>query len=181
MKRILLFILLGILVLTLQTTLLRFFPIQRIRPDFMLIFTLYLGFSFPPIPGAILAFFLGYFVDLFSGNTFGLYTFSRPLLFYGAYLFKSKFYLEGFSSQFIFVFLLAFLEGSPHPDASHLAQPGTSFSSLSLLSLSLFSSVHVYGADHSLCSLSSPERASVSSPEKNGMSSCRRRDRRWLS
>jgi len=111
MKRILLFILLGILVLTLQTTLLRFFPIQRIRPDFMLIFTLYLGFSSPPIPGAILAFFMGYFVDLFSGNSFGLYTSSRLLLFYGAYLFKSKFYLEGFSSQFIFVFLAAFLEG----------------------------------------------------------------------
>jgi rod shape-determining protein MreD len=111
MKRTLLFILLGVLVLTLQTTLLGFFPIQRIRPDFMLIFTLFLGFSFPPIPGAILAFFLGYLVDLFSGNTFGVHAFSRPLLFYGAYLFKSKFYLEGFSSQFIFVFLLASLEG----------------------------------------------------------------------
>jgi len=111
MKRILLFILLGVLVLTLQTTLLGFFPIQRIRPDFMLIFTLFLGFSFPPVPGAILAFFLGYFVDLFSGNTFGLYTLSRPLLFYGAHLFKSKFYVEGFSSQFIFVFLSACLEG----------------------------------------------------------------------
>ncbi len=111
MKRVLLFFLLGVLVLTFQTTLLRFFPIQRIRPDLMLIFTLYLGFSFPPIPGGILAFLLGYLVDLLSGNTLGLYTFSRPLLFYGAYLFKSKFYLEGFSSQFIFVFLLTFLEG----------------------------------------------------------------------
>jgi len=111
MKRILLFFLLGVLVLTFQTTLLRFFPIQRIRPDFMLIFTLYLGFSFPPIPGGILAFLLGYLVDLLSGNTLGLYAFSRPLLFYGAFLFKSKFYLEGFPSQFIFVFLLAFLEG----------------------------------------------------------------------
>ncbi len=111
MKRVLLFFLLGVLVLTFQTTLLRFFPIQRIRPDFMLIFTLYLGFSFPPIPGGVLAFVLGYLVDLFSGNTLGLYTFSRPLVFYGAYLFKSKFYLEGFFSQFIFVFLLTFLEG----------------------------------------------------------------------
>ena len=111
MKRILLFILRGVLVLTLQTALPGFFPIQRIRPDFMLIFTLFLGFSFPPVPGAIIAFFLGYLVDLFSGNTFGVHAFSRPLLFYGAYLFKSKFYLEGFSSQFIFVFLLSSLEG----------------------------------------------------------------------
>lgn len=112
MRRILLFVLLGMVVLTVQTTLLRFFPIQRIRPDFMLIFTLYLGFSSPPVLGGLLAFFLGCLVDLFSGNTFGLYAFSRPLLFYGAFLFKSKFYVEGFSSQFIFVFFGAFLEGS---------------------------------------------------------------------
>ncbi len=111
MKRILLFLLIGILFLTVQTTLLKSIPIQRIRPDFMLIFTLFLAFSVSPAPGAILAFLMGYLVDLFSGNTFGLYTFSRPLLFYVAYLFKSKFYVEGFSSQFIFVFLAACLEG----------------------------------------------------------------------
>ncbi len=111
MKRVLLLLISGILVLTFQTTLLGFIPIQRIRPDFMLIFTLYLGFSTSPVPGGILAFFMGYLVDLFSGNPFGLYAFSRPLLFYGAYLFKSKFYVEGFSSQFIFVFLSACLEG----------------------------------------------------------------------
>jgi rod shape-determining protein MreD len=112
MKRIVLFVFLGIVVLTLQTAVLRFFPVQRFRPDFMLIFTLYLGFSSPPVLGAILAFFMGYFLDLFSGNTFGVYTFSRPVLFYGAYLFKSKFYMEGFLSQFIFVFLAVFLEGA---------------------------------------------------------------------
>jgi len=111
MKRVLFLFILGILFLTFQTTFLGFIPIQRIRPDFMLIFTLYLGFSTSPVPGALLAFFMGYLVDLFSGNTFGLYTLSRPLLFYGAHLFKSKFYVEGFSSQFIFVFLSACLEG----------------------------------------------------------------------
>jgi rod shape-determining protein MreD len=111
MKRFFFLLILGIVVLTFQTTFLGFIPIQRIRPDFMLIFTLYLGFSSPPISGAFLAFFMGYFVDLFSGISFGLYAFSRPLLFYGAYLFKSKFYVEGFPSQFIFVFLSACLEG----------------------------------------------------------------------
>ena len=111
MRRVLFFILFGVFTLTLQTVLLRFVPIHGVRPDFMLIFTLYLGFSFPPLAGAILAFFLGYSVDLFSGNTFGFYALSRPLLFYVAFLFKSKFYMEGFSSQVVFVFLLAFLEG----------------------------------------------------------------------
>jgi len=111
MKRTLLLLLIGILLLTVQTTLLRSIPIQRVRPDFMLIFTLYLAFSISPVPGGILAFFMGYLVDLFSGNTFGLYAFTRPILFYGAYLFKSKLYVEGFSSRFIFIFLSAGLEG----------------------------------------------------------------------
>ena len=111
MRRVLLLLIAGILCLTFQTTFLSFIPIQRIRPDFMLIFTLYLGFSTAPVPGAILTFFMGYLVDLFSGNTLGLYAFPRPLLFDGAYLLKSKFYVEGFSSHFIFVFLSACFDG----------------------------------------------------------------------
>jgi rod shape-determining protein MreD len=112
MRRILIPVFLGVLLITLQTTLLTFLPIQRIRPDIVLIFTLYLGLSSPLISGGILAFFMGYLMDLFSGNTFGLFTLSRPLLFYLAQLFKSHFYLEGIFSQSLFAFLFALVEGS---------------------------------------------------------------------
>jgi rod shape-determining protein MreD len=111
MKRIGYSLFLGILFLTLQTTLLPYLPIQRIRPDMVLILILYWGLSFPPVSGGILSFFLGYLMDLFSGNSFGLYTFSRPLLFYVAQFFKGRIYLEGFLSQFLFVFLFALFEG----------------------------------------------------------------------
>jgi rod shape-determining protein MreD len=111
MRRIAVPLLLGILFITLQTTLLASPPIQRIRPDIVLILTLYLGLSYPPISGGILAFVMGYLMDLFSGNSFGLYTFSRPLLFYVAQLFNGRFYLEGYPSQFLFVFLFALVEG----------------------------------------------------------------------
>ena len=111
MKRIIFPLLVGILFLILQTTLLPSFPIQRIRPDILLILTLYLAFLFPPIFGGILAFFMGYLMDLFSGNAFGFYTFSRPLVFFAAQFFKERFYLEGFYSQFLFVFVFAMLEG----------------------------------------------------------------------
>jgi len=100
-----------ILFLILQTTLLMSFPIQRIRPDIVLILTLYLGLSSPPIGGGILAFFIGYLMDLFSGNSFGLYTFSRPFIFYVAKFFSDWFYLKGFSFQFLFVFVSGLLEG----------------------------------------------------------------------
>jgi len=111
MRRVLLPLFLGILFLTLQTTLLMSLPIHRIRPDIVLILTLYLGLSYPPISGGILAFFMGYLMDLFSGNVLGLYSLSRPLIFYIAQIFKDRFYLEGLLSQFLFVFLSAMAEG----------------------------------------------------------------------
>jgi len=111
MKRIFFPLLVGILSLILQTTLLSSFPIHRIRPDLLLIFTLYLAFLSPPIFGGILAFLMGTLMDLFSGNALGFYTFSRPLVFFAAQFFKERFYLEGFSSQFLFAFVSAILEG----------------------------------------------------------------------
>jgi len=110
MRRIILPLILGILLVTLQATLLTSPLIQRMRPDLILILILYLGLSYPPILGGILALFIGYLMDLFSGNSFGLYTFSRPLLFYVAQLFKDRFYLEGYFSQFLFVFIFALTE-----------------------------------------------------------------------
>jgi rod shape-determining protein MreD len=111
MKRFVPLLLGGILLLILQTTWLPFFPIQSIRPDLLLIFTLYLAFLFPPFLGGILAFFLGYLMDLFSGNTLGFYTFSRTLVFFATQFLKERFYLEGFSFQFLFAFIFNILEG----------------------------------------------------------------------
>jgi rod shape-determining protein MreD len=111
MKRFVLLLVAGILLLILQTTWLSFFPIQRIRPDLLLIFTLYLAFLFPPVLGGILAFFMGYLMDLFSGNTLGLYAFSRTIVFFATQFLKERFYLEGFSFQFLFAFIFSILEG----------------------------------------------------------------------
>jgi rod shape-determining protein MreD len=111
MRRIIFPLLFGIISLTFQTTLLTLFPIQRMRPDLVLVLTLYLGLFYPPISGGILALFLGFLVDLFSGNGFALYTLSRPFLFYVAQFFKGRFFLEGFRSQFLFAFLLGLVEG----------------------------------------------------------------------
>jgi rod shape-determining protein MreD len=111
MKRFVPLLLGGILLLILQTTWLSFFPIQRVRPDLLLIFTLYLAFLFPPFLGGILAFFMGYLMDLFSGNTLGLYAFSRTMVFFATQFLKERFYLEGFSFQFLFAFIFSILEG----------------------------------------------------------------------
>jgi rod shape-determining protein MreD len=111
MKRAILPFLVGTLFLILQTTVLSSFPAQRVRPDLLLVFTLYLAFLFPPVLGGILAFLMGYLMDLFSGNASGFYTFSRPFVFFAAQFFKERFYLEGLSSQFLFAFIFGMLEG----------------------------------------------------------------------
>jgi len=111
MKRNAILLLLGIVFLTFQTTLLSYLPIQRIRPDIVLVLILYWGLSFPPVSGGIHSLFLGYLMDLFSGNSFGLYTFTRPLLFCLAQLFRGRLYLESFPFQFLFVFVFALFEG----------------------------------------------------------------------
>jgi rod shape-determining protein MreD len=111
MKRVIPPLLLGVLLLIVQTTLLPFIPIHGIRPDILLVFTLYLGLSFSPVSGGTLAFLMGYLMDLFSGNAFGFYALSRPLVFFAAQFFRERFYLEGFYSKFLFAFIYAVSEG----------------------------------------------------------------------
>jgi rod shape-determining protein MreD len=111
MRRILFYLFLGIIFLTLQSTLLASLHIQRIRPDLVLILTLYLGLFYSPVSGGILILFLGFLMDLFSGNGFGLYTLSRPFIFYVAQFSRGRFYLESYRSQFLFVFILSLVEG----------------------------------------------------------------------
>ncbi|MFB3885461.1 MAG: rod shape-determining protein MreD [Thermodesulfobacteriota bacterium] len=101
----------GVICLTFQTTLLTLFPFQRIRPDLVLILTLYLGLYYPPVSGGTLALFMGLLMDLFSGNGFGLYTLSRPLVFYSAQFFKGRVFLESLRSQFLFAFVFGLVEG----------------------------------------------------------------------
>lgn len=111
MKRIFIPLFLGVFCITLQTTWPASSFLRWTRPDLVLILTLYLGLSSFPISGGILAFFLGYLMDLFSGNGFGLFAFSRPLLFYGAQFFKDRIYLESFPSRSLFVFVFTLTEG----------------------------------------------------------------------
>ncbi len=77
----------------------------------VLVLILYLGFCYPPVSGGLLAFSMGCLMDLFSGNGLGLFAFSRPLIFYAAKIFRNWFYLEDFSSQFLFVLVSAIAEG----------------------------------------------------------------------
>lgn len=111
MKRILLLLCIGVLFITLQSTLLSLPILQRIRPDIVLILILNFALSLSLLWGGILSLLLGYLMDLFSGNTFGLFTFSRPMVFYTAQIIKDRFFLENFQSKFLFTFSIGLIEG----------------------------------------------------------------------
>jgi len=111
MKRFAYPFLAGVVLLTVESTLLPSLPVRPIRPDLVLILILFLGFSYPTVLGGLVALSLGFLQDLFSGNTLGLYAFARPLIFFVAQLFRSHFYWKGLSFQFLSVIIFAVLEG----------------------------------------------------------------------
>jgi rod shape-determining protein MreD len=69
----LLFFLTGIILLFLQVHPFLPFGKSGIRPDFILIFVIYIGLNFPFSRGAFVCFFLGYCVEILSGANSGLY------------------------------------------------------------------------------------------------------------
>ncbi len=125
-RRTVVLLCIGILFLTLQTTWLTFPYVQNVRPDLLLLLTLFLGLFSSTLSGGLLAFLLGYLMDLFSGNGVGFFALSRPLLFYGTQLFKDRLFLESFSSRSLFVFLLALGEGIFFLLLSNLFRAGSS-------------------------------------------------------
>jgi rod shape-determining protein MreD len=92
MKRNLCFAGLIFFCLVLQTTVLASLPHQLAKPDLVLIVVFYLGLSANPLPGAFLAFFSGFMMDIFSGSIFGVHTFSKTFIFFLTILIKDRFY-----------------------------------------------------------------------------------------
>lgn len=111
MIKILSFAILGIIILSIQSTFFALSFIQRVRPDLLMIFNLYLGLFYPPISGGILTFFLGFITDLFSGNYYGFFSLTRPLIFFIAQFFRNHFYFEDIAYKFIYVFFFNIFEG----------------------------------------------------------------------
>lgn len=81
MSRTLLYVILGLTMILLQTTLLPRLLGNGPRPDLLLLLTLHIGLNERPLPGAFTAWLLGCLLDVFSGTTFGLYGLILLLIF----------------------------------------------------------------------------------------------------
>ena len=76
MRLFLLFFLVAIFVLLLQTTLLHLLPISPVVPDLTLVLCVYLGLYHPTVGAALGAFLLGYSIDIVSSRIIGLNAFA---------------------------------------------------------------------------------------------------------
>ncbi|MEO6026295.1 MAG: rod shape-determining protein MreD [Candidatus Binatia bacterium] len=105
------YIVTGLLVLLLQTTLLHGLSGGRIIPDLVLILCVFLGLHEHNIGGATGAFLLGYLLDSFSGSLVGLHAFAMTTVYLVVYLVSRRLWMDNTLSGVAMVFLGSLLKG----------------------------------------------------------------------
>jgi len=80
--RFLIFLLSSLLLTIFQSTLVSLIFPSYLKPDLMLILVVFLGISFPLLPGAFLVLFCGLLYDTFSGGPLGLFSFVYLFIFF---------------------------------------------------------------------------------------------------
>lgn len=94
-----------------QRTLLSLLFGGKITLEMTLILVIYAGFRFDIVRGGLLAFFLGFLLDVVSGTTTGLYAFIYTLIFFFSYLLAVGVYAERMILIMGVTFVFAMLEG----------------------------------------------------------------------
>jgi len=112
MRLFLLFFLVAIFVLLLQTTLLHLLPISPVVPDLTLVLCVYLGLYHPTVGAALGAFLLGYSIDIVSSRIIGLNAFAMSLVFLTVYLSSRAIWLQNPLVTSLVVLFAALVKGA---------------------------------------------------------------------
>ena len=112
MRLFLLFFLVAIFVLLLQTTLLHLLPISPVVPDLTLVLCVYLGLYHPTVGAALGAFLLGYSIDIVSSRIIGLNAFAMSLVFLTVYLSSRAIWLQNPLVSSLAVLLASLVKGA---------------------------------------------------------------------
>ena len=112
MRLFLLFFLVAIFVLLLQTTLLHLLPISPVVPDLTLVLCVYLGLYHPTVGAALGAFLLGYSIDIVSSRIIGLNAFAMSLVFLTVYLSSRAIWLQNPLVSSLVVLLASLVKGA---------------------------------------------------------------------
>ena len=99
MPRFLIFLLCAFLLAIFQSTLISLIFPSFLKPDLMIVLVIFLGISFPLLPGAFLVLFCGLLYDTFSGGTLGIFAFVYLCIYFGLKL-LAKFLILGETVSF---------------------------------------------------------------------------------
>jgi len=105
MKKNALIIFLSLLMLTLFTWFVGYFPAIEMKPDVILILIVYIAISSDNVSDIFVAFMLGYFFDVFSGSSGGLFAMLRTVTFVVARYLNMNF----FSKNLLFFVVTTFI------------------------------------------------------------------------
>lgn len=107
MRRGIVYLAAGLIALFLQTTA---FSHLSVKPDLVLVLVVSLGLSRVTYSGAILAFFLGFLMDVFAGSTFGFFALTKTLIFFLVYATRGRLYFESHLAKAGLVALAVLIE-----------------------------------------------------------------------
>jgi rod shape-determining protein MreD len=112
MRLFLLFFVVGVFLILLQTTFLHLLPIGPVVPDLVLVLCVYLGLHHPTVGAALGSFMLGYSVDVVSSRMLGLNAFAMSLVFLAVYFSSRSIWLHHPVVSSLVVFVAALVKGA---------------------------------------------------------------------
>lgn len=94
MRLFLLYFLIGLFLILLQSTFFSLLPLGPIVPDLILVLCVYLGLHHPTVGAALGSFVLGYSVDVVSSRLLGFNAFAMTLVFLAVYFSSRSIWLH---------------------------------------------------------------------------------------
>ena len=111
MRLFLLYFVVGIFLILLQSTFLRLLPFGPVVPDLVLILCVYLGLHHPTMGAAVGSFVLGYSIDVVSSRQLGFNAFAMTLVFLAVYFSSRTIWLQNPVVTSLIVLFAALIKG----------------------------------------------------------------------
>ena len=111
MRLFLLYFVIGIFLILLQSTFLHLLPFGPVVPDLVLVLCVYLGLHHPTVGAAVGSFVLGYSIDVVSSRLLGLNAFAMTLVFLAVYFSSRSIWLHHPVVSSLIVLFAALVKG----------------------------------------------------------------------
>jgi rod shape-determining protein MreD len=112
MRLFLLYFVVGIFLILLQSTLLHILPFSPVVPDLVLVLCVYLGLHHPTVGAALGSFVLGYSIDVVSSRLLGLNAFAMTVVFLAVYFSSRSIWLHHPVVSSLIVLFAALVKGA---------------------------------------------------------------------